>query len=99
MNIDIARDGISEVARVLKPKGLFYCNLIAEKNLAGEFFGGEKIVNTQHEKGTVQSYFDKNKIDNFFLNNFEFVSLEMHCIENVLNGGWSGRWHLVLRRK
>ncbi|QWD72724.1 class I SAM-dependent methyltransferase [Polynucleobacter sp. UB-Raua-W9] len=99
MNIDIASDGISEVVRVLKPGGLFYCNLIAEKNSAGDFFGGEKIVNTQHEKGTVQSYFDKNKIDNLFSNNFDFVSLEMHCIENALNGGWSGRWHLVLRRK
>ncbi|MDQ3003423.1 MAG: class I SAM-dependent methyltransferase [Fibrobacterota bacterium] len=100
MSIEIARKGVSELARVLKPGGLFYCNLIAEKDpVTGELFSGEKEVTTAHEQGTIQSYFDKRKIDDLFSAKFETLQSELHTVVNVLTGGSAGRWHLVLRRK
>jgi len=81
MPIDIACNGILELARVLKSGGLFYCNLIAEKDpVSGDFFSGERVVTTSHEYGTIQSYFDKAKINSLFADYFEILSCELHSI-------------------
>jgi ubiquinone/menaquinone biosynthesis C-methylase UbiE len=100
MSFEIACKGVSEIARVLKPGGYFYCNLIADKDPAtGVYFSGERTVTMVHEQGTIQSYFDRAKIDVMCAGAFEILSCEMHAIENALSGSWAGRWHLVLRRR
>lgn len=93
MNINIALKGIPELAHVLKSGGYLYCNPITEV-----YFAGERIVTTQHEHGTIQSYFDKVKIDSMFTGSFEILSCELHSIKDAVTEAWAGRWHLVLRR-
>ena len=100
MSFEIARKSVNELARVLKPEGYFYCSLIADKDPAtGVYFSGERTVATVHELGTIQSYFDRAKIDAMCAGAFDVLSCEMHAIENALTGSWAGRWHLVLRRR
>jgi SAM-dependent methyltransferase len=100
MGFEIASQGIQELARVLKPGAYFYCNLIAEGDgKSGSFFSGERVQTTVHEQGTIQSYFDGDKIDALFADRFEFLQRELHTIENVATGSVSGRWHMVMRRR
>ncbi len=91
MPFDIAQDGIADLARVMKPDGLFYCDLVA-----GE--AREEIVATAHEENTIQSYFDESKIEMLFEGTFttmEKTLIEQHRIDTATT---SKRWHLVLRR-
>lgn len=100
MNFEIARQGVAEVARTLKPGGLFYLNLIAERpGLAAPFVSDERLQTTQHEQGTIQSYFDESKIVALLGAPFELVNLELHTIQNVRTGTLSERWHVVARRR
>ena len=63
MPFQIAQSGISELARVLKPGGLFYCSLISgDESGRDSEFCGEEYVRVVHEKDTIQSYFNQSKI-------------------------------------
>jgi len=99
MEFTIATDVISEVHRVLKKEGLFYCSLIALRTRDAELLVDEIVVDTKHEEGTIQSFFDMGKIHQLFGANFDVLSAELHSIENQSNTECPGRWHLVLRRK
>lgn len=100
MDFAIARQGVAEVARTLKAGGLFYLNLIAERpGLQAPFDADERLVTTQHEQGTVQSYFDEPKTAALLGAPFEMVSLELHTTQNMKTGTLSERWHVVARRR
>jgi ubiquinone/menaquinone biosynthesis C-methylase UbiE len=98
MSFEIAQKGVEELARVLKPGGFFYCNLIAERSADGSIFAGERKQLTLHEQGTIQSYFDEAKIDALFGGRFETLQRELHTIDNLDTGASSGRWHMTMRR-
>ena len=93
-----AVDGISELYRVTKPGGLFYCSLISGLDSKfTETFSGEIIVEEEHENGTIQSYYDKTKLIRLIEPLFEIISCELHSIQ--VNNNTSGRWHIVARRR
>lgn len=98
MTFETAVNGISELYRVTKPGGLFYCSLISGIDSSfGKTFNGEIVVENEHENGTIQSYFDKVKIMRLIEPLFELISCELHSIE--VNDTLSGRWHIVARRR
>lgn len=99
MAFPIARQGVAEVARTVKPGGYFYFNVVAESDAAGTFFAGERSVTTTHEQGTIQSYFDVAKIDALLDGRFETLSRELHTIANASTGARIERWHVVAKRK
>jgi SAM-dependent methyltransferase len=88
---DIARAGIIDLARVMKPNGLFYCDLIS-----GD--AGDVLVETAHEYGTVQSYYDQNRINQLIDGYFSLKELTLIHREDVSSGRVGSRWHLVLER-
>jgi SAM-dependent methyltransferase len=92
MYFDIAKATMQELHRVLVPRGLFYCDLIAGEAV-------EEIVETAHEKGTVQSYFDLKKIESLAEGLFEIEECTLITRKNVQNETGSSRYHLVLRKK
>lgn len=100
MRFDNARAGVAEVARVTAPGGYFYCNLISgdETNRAPDF-DGEEIVATTHERGTIQSYFNRAKITTLLEPHFEILSAALHQISDFDRGTRHGRWHVVARRR
>ncbi len=100
MESEIATGGIAEIARLVKSGGYFYCNLISGIGVTDdEEFAGEIVVDTVHERGTIQSYFNETKIRRMMEPQFEIVELTLHLIRDVLRDRQAGRWHLVMRRR
>lgn len=99
MPFAIARASCLELARVMPVGGLFYCDLISgdDSGHAREF-SGEQVVNTEHEKGTVQLYFNLTKIMSLIEDVFEVDQCTLIRRENVLQGGYTSRYHMILRR-
>lgn len=99
MSFPVAQLACSELARVLKRGGLFYCDLVSgdDSNHAREYCG-EEIVSTQHERGTIQSYFNFAKINEMTTGLFEVIEALLVRRENIVVGGYYGRYHIVLRR-
>lgn len=61
MSFDIAKEWISQVGQNIEDGGMIFATLIGASD--EENFTGEKIItNEVHENGTIQSYFDEEKI-------------------------------------
>jgi SAM-dependent methyltransferase len=96
MTFDIACAGVLEAARVVKPGGLFYCSLIGDPRGSAV---REEIVETTHERDTVQGYFDEAKIRTLAGAAFAVTSCALHGIDDVITGRSSHRWHVVMERR
>lgn len=99
MPFGIARMACVELARVMWPGGLFYCDLISgDDSRHAREFSGEEVVTAVHEEGTVQHYFNMAEIMSMIHDVFEIDDCHLIRRENVLRGGYASRYHLVLRR-
>jgi len=89
--------GAEEIARVLKPGSLFYCDLIAptESQLGNE----EVVVQTTHEQNTIQSYFDKERIHRLVDSVFDLEECTLTRRDQTINPRSDNRWSLILRRR
>lgn len=99
MHFSTAQTLIEELARVLKPGAYCFIDLIAAyDNRLPDGFNGEVIVDTTHEFGTVQSYYDLNKIKSLCEPNFTIE--DCYLVRHTsLNGGKmnAARTYLELR--
>lgn len=99
MYFDVARAACGELKRVLKKGALFYCDLVSgDDSTHAREYRGEEVVSTLHEQGTIQSYFNMAKIYDLFDGFFKVQEALLIRRENVLQGGYSSRHHLVLKR-
>jgi SAM-dependent methyltransferase len=99
MPFDIARAACTELARVMAAGGLVYCDLISGDDSAhAREYSGEEVVTTSHERGTVQLYFNLQKIHALVGGLFEIVECILIRREEVVHGGYSSRYHLVLKK-
>ena len=99
MHFPIAQQVVSEVHRVVAPGGLFYCDLISGDDSAhAREFSGEEMVKTTHEQGTIQSYFNHEKIKSLFGQYFEIKECLLMKTTDVLRGSFRSRYHVVLRK-
>ena len=97
---ETARVGIKECARVLVDEGLFYCDLISGDGFHQDReFDGEEVVTSQHERGTIQSFFNVRKINDLICDYFEMIDRTLIRRENTISGSFSSRYHLVLKNK
>jgi len=94
------QNSILDTHRVLKPGGYFYCDLVAGDNsFHNSDFSGEEIVQSEHEKNTIQLYFNRNLIDNFFSKYFEITEMILIKRTSITTDQYTSRYHLVLRKK
>jgi SAM-dependent methyltransferase len=99
MRFEVARAAVAELARVTVPGGLFYCDLISgESSEHPPGFSGEVVVQTTHESGTTQSYFDADKIERLSAGCFRVIDGVLIRRTQVETGEYKSRYHLVLRR-
>jgi SAM-dependent methyltransferase len=99
MSFDIARAGLLEIGRVLKPGGWFYCSLISgDESDRPADFAEDVVVRSRHEQDTVQSYYNRPRIDRLL----DGVMDQVECwrIEHweAVGDRRYGRWHLTCRR-
>ena len=62
-------------------------------------FTGEVVVRDVHERDTIQSYFDRARIDLLLGAEFEILSCALHQIRDIDQNRHRGRWHIVSRRR
>lgn len=96
-----AMQTVDEMGRVLASDGLVYCDLVSgDDSKHGREFAGEEVVDTLHEQGTIQSYFNYGKISRLFpRERFEMMECILIRRENVVTGDFISRYHLTLRKK
>ncbi len=100
VHFDLAKRAVKEVYRVLNYEGLFYCDLISgDDSVHSREFAGEEIVTSEHEYGTVQSYFNYTKICELIKGYFIIQEANLIRHENILNPlSKRARYHLVLKK-
>jgi len=99
MPYEIAREACIELGRVMYLGGLFYCDLISgDDSEHSREFSGEEIIQSAHERGTIQTFYNLEKIHSLIKNVFEIHEGHLVRRENFLNGGYTSRYHLVLKR-
>ncbi|WP_197490055.1 class I SAM-dependent methyltransferase [Rheinheimera sp. SA_1] len=99
MPFDVACAAVKETARVCKPGALFYCDLISsEDSWHGPDYCGEEVVQTSHEFGTIQSYFNPEKISQLFTPFFTILETTLIKRMDTKSGQFHSRFHLILQR-
>lgn len=100
MPFEVAQAGVAEIARITRSSGYFYCNLISGDETGRDpEFCSEVLVNADHERNTVQSYFNRTKIRRLLEPLFEIISCNLHQISDPVRNTRSGRWHVISRRR
>jgi len=98
MPFEISRAACIELARIMEPGGLFYCDLISgDDSFHSREFSGEEIVNTLHEKDTTQLYFNMSLIHELIEGSFSIKSCKLLRSEDVFLGTYTSRYHIVLQ--
>ncbi|GAA7267090.1 hypothetical protein HpCK38_19740 [Helicobacter pylori] len=101
----LAKELVAEIDRVTKK--YFYLSLISSSSITlfdlhshKKDFDGEIVVQEQHEFGTIQSFYNINKIKSLIEGtNFKIIWGELIEYQNILNENKHGRYHIVLEKQ
>lgn len=98
MPFNIAKKGLKELHRCLSDDGYIYLDLISVEDSS---FKGiyEQLVQNEHEKGTIQYYYDLENINKLFEEFFEIVEIIHNKKHNIYEKSQNSRYHLVLKKK
>jgi len=104
MPFELAKQLIKEVDRVTKK--YFYLSLIAAESTQifknsnlEESFNGELEVNETHEKGTIQCFYDFDKIEKLIeKTSFNIKWCEQHIQKNYIQDYMHSRYYVVLEK-
>jgi SAM-dependent methyltransferase len=98
MPYETAKAGVGEIARVTEPGGYFFCTLISGDETGRDAeFRDEVIVQNQHEKDTIQSYFNYEKVVDLLEPRMDIVDCTLIQMHNRTKNTHKGRWHVVCR--
>ncbi len=98
MAFELALSAADETYRILKKNGLFYCDLISNKNsLIKKNFSGEIVVKNRHEKNTIQSFFNKKKILRLF-KKFKIIEISHITKKDIFTNTFHSRYHVVVQK-
>ena len=97
MSRELAQEAVKEIFRILRPGGYLYCDLISASAEGDPTEVGEVFVDSAHEFGTVQSYFDVDAARNLLS---EFEELDLFQIEHISHKRTSrhGRFYIVAQK-
>lgn len=97
MPFDVAKKAMQETSRCLKNGALFYLDLVSgdDSNHAPEFCG-EEVVETAHEKGTIQSFFNWSKIADLLGDTFTVKEAFLIKNTSIISSRFHSRYHLIL---
>ena len=96
---ETSRAACKELARSMVKGGLFYCDLVSgDSSSYFREYAGEQVVKEDHEKDTIQQYFNMQRINELIHGCFSILECKLIRVENVLRSGYYSRYHLVLVR-
>ncbi|MDX9979319.1 MAG: class I SAM-dependent methyltransferase [Lentisphaeria bacterium] len=97
MPFKLARTVMADMRRVLSPQALFYLDLVSGDDYQhAREFAGDEVVETAHERGTIQSYYNYPRIAELTEGLFSCVDCVLIRREDVGRGPFISRYHLVL---
>jgi len=91
---------VKEIERVTVNKGVFFLSLICADGLEHpRGFIGEEKVKTLHEQGTIQSYYNWEKIRHLIAETkFKIIWAQLISSESLVSSYRSSRYYLVLKK-
>lgn len=98
MPFDIAKKGIIELHRCLNDKGKIYFDLISTDDASYDESQFEKTVDTIHEYGTIQSYFNIERINSLLSQLFEIKELKLSTQKDITANIKNSRYHVVAEK-
>lgn len=100
MRFTMAKKTVSEAERVISNNGYMYMDLISgDDSYHAREFNDEVIVKNDHERNTVQSFFNYGKILALIKGTqFKPISIKLRKDEDVLSGVCNSRWYCVLKK-
>ena len=100
MPLAIAKGAFTEAHRVLRENGLFYTSLICSDGIRYPIeFSGEVVVDTPHEKGTVQLYYNWSLINEMVGDKFRIIEGKLTTEQWHSCTAVSKRYSVVLEKK
>lgn len=100
MEFKTAISGVQEVNRVLKDDGYFYFDVVSGDDFEHyREYAGEELVKNVHEKNTIQSYFNYEKIKVLIGDNFEIEECVIIQRESVINRVKNSRYHVTVKKR
>lgn len=98
MEFASAQKYMSELNRTVR--GLLYLNLISSESNGENSGAVDVIVNSTHEKGTVQSYYDEDKLQRLLAGTeFKIIQMNKNTGEDLITQKKSVRFHVVLKKE
>jgi len=98
MPFETAKLSILELSRCMKSEGLAYIDLISGDDYKHHAeYCEEEVVNTEHEKDTIQSYFNWTKILQLFGDKFEIIDAKLVKSISLTSSFTNARYHLVVK--
>ena len=98
MPYSIAKDGLLELSRCLKDNGKIYFDVISEDGYICSDNDFEKTITTEHEKNTIQTYFNEDRIDDLIKDVFVIEEIILKSSFNVVNKTTVARYHVVVKK-
>jgi len=99
MTFDIAKEAIEDTCRVMKKEGLLYFDVVSGCDYEHyREYDGEEIVETEHENGTIQSYFNWNKINLLIGDKFKIKECFLIQRESIISKAKNSRYHIVAQK-
>jgi len=98
MPFDVAKGCIAEIDRV--SKNLLFMSLISGDSLRGaEEFSGDLIVETRHEEGTIQSYYNWDRVQKLISDtSFKIIWCQKNTERSLTAEYCNARYYVVLRK-
>jgi ubiquinone/menaquinone biosynthesis C-methylase UbiE len=99
MPFDIAKMAIKETHRTMKDSGLFYFDVISgDDNEHYREYNAEEIVSSEHEQGTIQSYYNWQKINELLQNIFVIKEAALIKRDSVISKSTNSRFHVIVEK-
>lgn len=96
MPFELAKKAVIEVNRVVKKDGLFYLDLVSGDDFKhSREFRGEEIVAAKHEQGTIQSYFNWEKVKELLDGYFKIKEAILIERQSVIETSKNSRYHII----
>lgn len=98
MPFEIAKKGINELHRTINDNGIIYFDVIDVEDMSFSADSFEQVVTSDHENGTVQTFFDKNRILELLQNKFNILELYKVKKEDQLGNAVMSRYHVIVQK-
>lgn len=99
MSLELSKKSFDEVFRVLRKEGLFNVDLICADGINySDGFSGETIVQTDHEKDTIQLFFNEILINELIGDKFIILEKIVETREYKVEGIQHKRFYLTLKK-